>query len=144
MSDTPAPDTPNGDAPELVVPVGKIAEILEWVGDDQDRAAAALGAEQLDQAPRATLIAKLEAVLTAETDDDQTDDDDSDDADEEQEVAPADPIDDTPDYFATADFVGMVGVQFVQFKAGARIDQEAALILLAADAPIATQDKPVG
>ena len=42
------------------VPEGTAAEILEWVGDDPQRARAALEAEQASSSPRVTLVATLE------------------------------------------------------------------------------------
>ena len=48
----------------LEVPAGSVAEVLEWVGEDQERAAAALEAEKAGH-ERKTLIAKLEE-LTAD------------------------------------------------------------------------------
>lgn len=43
---------------------GTIAAILAWVGDDKVRATAALAAEREGGAPRKTLVARLEDVLS--------------------------------------------------------------------------------
>lgn len=49
------------------VPDGTVAQVLEWVGDDRDRAQAALDAEQgKGDSSRATLVAALTKLLTAE------------------------------------------------------------------------------
>ena len=45
------------------VPDGSIETVLEWVGDDEDRASAALQVEQDKSTPRVTLINALEAKL---------------------------------------------------------------------------------
>jgi hypothetical protein len=49
------------DAPtvSLEVPDGSISEILDWVGDDEERAALALEAELAKESPRSTLVDKL-------------------------------------------------------------------------------------
>lgn len=49
------------------VPVGTVAAVLGWVGDDRDRAARALDAENAAEKPRTTLVAALKA-LAAEPD----------------------------------------------------------------------------
>lgn len=41
------------------VPTGSAEEVLTWVGDDTDRARAALAAEQAASKPRTTLVDKL-------------------------------------------------------------------------------------
>lgn len=56
-SDTQEPEA-------LEVPAGSVSEVLAWVGEDQERAAAALEAEKAGHA-RKTLVAKLEE-LTAD------------------------------------------------------------------------------
>lgn len=48
----------------LAVPQGPNATVLEWVGDDSQKAAAALVAEQASASPRSTLIAALEKLVT--------------------------------------------------------------------------------
>lgn len=60
----PAPKTsepPEGSAAE--VPSGSVAVVMEWVGDDQDRAAAALAREQLSEVPRKSLIEALQHLV---------------------------------------------------------------------------------
>jgi len=47
------------------VPDGTIKEVLDWVGDDKDRAKAAVDAESNTDDPRPSLIKKLEKVLEA-------------------------------------------------------------------------------
>jgi len=47
---------------ELEVPKGTVSEVLAWVGDDEERAEAALDAEK-DGAKRVTLIHVLESKL---------------------------------------------------------------------------------
>lgn len=49
-------------APVIEVPEGPAARVLEWVGDDRERASAALEAEKAG-AGRKTLIGKLQAIL---------------------------------------------------------------------------------
>jgi hypothetical protein len=46
------------------VPVGTIKEVINWVGDDVDRAKAAVAAEEKAENPRPTLFARLEKVLS--------------------------------------------------------------------------------
>jgi hypothetical protein len=46
----------------IEVPEGSAAKILEWVGEDRERASAALEAEKSGQG-RKTLVAKLEGLL---------------------------------------------------------------------------------
>lgn len=45
------------------VPDGAIPVVMDWVGDDPERAALALEAEQEADEPRTTLISRLEALL---------------------------------------------------------------------------------
>jgi hypothetical protein len=45
------------------VPEGTTAEILAWVGDDQDRAQQALDAENKDEKPRTGLTGELNKIL---------------------------------------------------------------------------------
>lgn len=56
------------EAPEAVeaeaVPEGKVSEILEWVGEDVERAVEALTAEEAG-ARRSTLIKALEEIIAA-------------------------------------------------------------------------------
>ena len=58
-SDEPVPAEDDADS----VPDGTAEEVLAWVGDDSDRARAALAAEDKRDKPRATLVAKLEKVV---------------------------------------------------------------------------------
>jgi hypothetical protein len=53
---------PVGDTDGDGVPDGAIAEVLEWVGEDHDRAVRALEAEGERPAPRTTLITALQKV----------------------------------------------------------------------------------
>lgn len=55
----PAPESGDG------MPEGNIKEVLDWVGDDKSRAAAATAAEKRSDDPRPTLINKLKKVLDA-------------------------------------------------------------------------------
>lgn len=73
----PVPGSPAADSPEPEpeaegsdrpgsgdqVPDGTIAEVLDWVGDDSDRAVAALEAEEERDQSRTTLVAALEKVI---------------------------------------------------------------------------------
>lgn len=43
------------------VPVGTIADVLAWVGDDPTRAQEAYDAELASSSPRSTLLTQLEA-----------------------------------------------------------------------------------
>lgn len=45
------------------VPSGTIKKVLAWVGDDKDRAQAALDAENADESPRKSLVEKLEEMI---------------------------------------------------------------------------------
>lgn len=45
------------------VPDGTVAAVLDWVGDDSDRAVAAIEAEEARDQPRTTLVAALEKVV---------------------------------------------------------------------------------
>lgn len=59
-------------APELQdnseVPTGTIAEVKSWVGDDKERAQAALDVENEKDNPRSTLVDWLEDVINDEGD----------------------------------------------------------------------------
>lgn len=46
-----------------VVPVGSIGEILEWVGQDPERAHLALEQEKSEDRPRKTLTFQLEELV---------------------------------------------------------------------------------
>jgi len=50
------------DAPATAANAGTAAEVLAWVGDDPEYAAAALETERNADKPRKTLISKLEAI----------------------------------------------------------------------------------
>jgi hypothetical protein len=50
------------------VPDGTVQEILNWVDDDPAKARAALEVERGDEAPRTTLLDKLEAIASEESD----------------------------------------------------------------------------
>lgn len=52
------PDVISGDVPD-----GTISDVLEWVGDDIDRAVDALTVEQAADNPRSTLIASLSDII---------------------------------------------------------------------------------
>ena len=45
------------------LPDGTSKEVLDWVGDDTDRASAALEREQADPQPRKTLVAALKKLV---------------------------------------------------------------------------------
>ena len=45
------------------LPVGTAAQVLEWVGDDPDRAQRFLVKEQRETRPRVTLVSNLKAIL---------------------------------------------------------------------------------
>lgn len=46
------------------VPVGTVAAVLGWVGDDRERAARALEVETAAEKPRSTLVGALKALAT--------------------------------------------------------------------------------
>jgi hypothetical protein len=48
------------------VPDGTTAEVLAWVGDDKERAQAALDKENADESPRKGLTGELEKLLEDE------------------------------------------------------------------------------
>lgn len=48
------------------LPTGSVAVVLDWVGDDRDRAVEALAAERAQDKPRKSLVAALEALLAPE------------------------------------------------------------------------------
>lgn len=47
------------------VPQGAIAVVMDWVGDDPDRAQRALEAEEAGERPRSTLVDQLKQLLSA-------------------------------------------------------------------------------
>jgi len=51
---------------EVEVPSGTISEIKEWIGDDVERARAALEVEQTREQPRVTLVEFLEDKVNGE------------------------------------------------------------------------------
>lgn len=55
------PETPVTGAP-AVVPEGSEKDVLDWVGDDKDRAAVALKVEQNHAKPRKGLVDKLQKL----------------------------------------------------------------------------------
>lgn len=61
MAAEPEPEASPGDVPE-----GTTAEILDWVGDDLDRAQRALDTEQANERPRVGLTSELNKILSSE------------------------------------------------------------------------------
>lgn len=57
--DDPVSDPADSEA----VPDGPAKDVLAWVGDDSDRAVAALEVEEARDQPRTTLVAALEKVV---------------------------------------------------------------------------------
>lgn len=53
------------EAPEKITD-GTIAEVLEWVGEDVDRAQQALDEENYKDSPRKTLVDELEALIDSD------------------------------------------------------------------------------
>ncbi|MBR8638593.1 hypothetical protein KEF29_03085 [Streptomyces tuirus] len=72
--DRPAQPEPDADAgqgeggepPAELDIEGTAKEVLAWVGDDPDRAAEALEAEQAKDSPRSTLVKTLQKIADAE------------------------------------------------------------------------------
>lgn len=60
---TPAPAETTPAPAETTVPVGTVGELLEWVGDDKDRARRALAQENSEDKPRKSLAAQLQEVI---------------------------------------------------------------------------------
>ena len=61
--DGDAPEPGEDDVPDGPVPVdGTAVDVLDWVGDDPERAAEALAAEQAKDKPRSTLVKQLEKL----------------------------------------------------------------------------------
>lgn len=54
------------DDQDAAVPTGTADQVLEWVGEDRERAARALAAEQARSSPRKTVVARLEALAAEE------------------------------------------------------------------------------
>lgn len=61
--DQPSSDEEEDDDDSEPVPDGTTAEILQWAGDDQDKAQRALDKEQADQKPRPGLTRGLKKIL---------------------------------------------------------------------------------
>jgi len=59
VADDDASDDSEDDSAAFAVPEGTVAETLAWVGDDKNRARAALEAEQAKSSPRTSLVAQL-------------------------------------------------------------------------------------
>ncbi|MEV6696230.1 hypothetical protein AB0M68_03580 [Streptomyces sp. NPDC051453] len=64
---------PGREEPELEVPAeldidANAADVLAWVGDDPERAAEALAAEQAKDKPRSTLVKQLEKLAASDPD----------------------------------------------------------------------------
>ncbi len=64
----PGDDGPgaDGDPPAEMDIDGTAKEVLAWVGDDPDRAAEALAAEQEKESPRSTLVKQLEKLAESD------------------------------------------------------------------------------
>jgi hypothetical protein len=60
----PAPPAAPAGGDGSEVPDGTVEDVLDWVGDDRDRAQDALAAEQSKPTPRVTLVEALEDQLT--------------------------------------------------------------------------------
>lgn len=63
--EAPAPRTDSLNAAQIVAN-STVADVVEWVGDNPDRALAARDAERARQAPRSTLLSQLDAVFSDE------------------------------------------------------------------------------
>lgn len=63
--EAPAEEPVTEQAYESEVPTGSVSAVLKWVGDDVERAEAALKAEEEGQ-ERSSLITKLKAVIKAD------------------------------------------------------------------------------
>lgn len=70
LTDAPPPVTPTlaradeGDAPPPTINA-TIAQLMEWVGDDPERAQQILDAENAKAEPRSTLVSQLEDLITS-------------------------------------------------------------------------------
>jgi hypothetical protein len=63
----PLPAPAPGDEPPVELDVdGTAADVLAWVGEDPERAAEALEAEQAKDKPRSTLVKQLEKLANAD------------------------------------------------------------------------------
>lgn len=65
------------------VPDGTVKEIEKWVGDDKDRAQAALDVENDRSEPRSTLISTLEDIVGDDDEDEGDEDDDEETEDDD-------------------------------------------------------------
>jgi len=61
----PEQDAPKEPPAELDID-GTAADVLAWVGEDRERAAVALAAEQAKDKPRSTLVKQLEKLASAD------------------------------------------------------------------------------
>ena len=52
--------------PSSAPPEGSSKDVLDWVGDDQDKAREALAVERASDSPRSTLISELEKLAPAD------------------------------------------------------------------------------
>lgn len=59
------PSNSAGPPPADDVPAGTMADVLAWVGDDKERARAAVKAEKARPDPRTSLLAKLAKIADA-------------------------------------------------------------------------------
>lgn len=64
----PAPAVTAAPIDPDAVPAGNASVVLDWVGDDVDRARRALAAEQQASKPRGTVVAALEKVIASADD----------------------------------------------------------------------------
>jgi hypothetical protein len=60
-----APEAPDPDGDEPPVD-GTIDDLMAWVNDDRERAAAALAAEQAKERPRSTVVKRLTSMVDSE------------------------------------------------------------------------------
>jgi len=72
--ETPAAEATNAAGAGSAVPEGTTAEILQWVGDDKEKAQAALDKENAEERPRKGLTGELEELLTEPEAEDEGDD----------------------------------------------------------------------
>lgn len=66
-----SPGGTSGDDDDFDLETANVKDILDWVGDDADRAQQALDAEEDRDEPRSTLVEKLEALTEEEEDDEE-------------------------------------------------------------------------
>jgi hypothetical protein len=101
------------------VPDGTVTEVLAWVGDDPDRAEAALEAERLG-AGRTTLMSRLEAI--ADEEDEMADEDTTVD---EDAPGPEAPVEVSFDLLDEAVTVGPVHVRDSDVEPAPSLDEDA-------------------